>query len=97
MGGTTVAPGKTGQTSSVDDGNIFGGKTHGTQAELQRAMFEKQAYEAAKLENDLKRTELDSINDTLDECEKKKQRSIEEAKADLEKKLSKVKTSSCCF
>jgi hypothetical protein len=45
-------------------------------------MFEKQAYEAAKLENDLKRTELDSINDTLDECEKKKQRSIEEAKAD---------------
>jgi hypothetical protein len=25
-------------------------------------MFEKQAYEAAKLENDLKRTELDSIN-----------------------------------
>lgn len=92
IGGTTIAPGKTGQTSSVDDGNIFGGKTHGTQAELQRAMFEKQAYEAAKLENDLKRTELDSINDTLDECEKKKQRSIEEAKADLEKKLSKVKS-----
>ena len=90
MGGTVIGTG--GQHSSVDDGNIFGGKNQGTQAELQRAMFEKQAYEAAKLENDLKRSELDTINDTLDECEKNKQRAIDEAKADLERKLAKVKT-----
>lgn len=89
MGGTKTGPG--GKTS-VEDGNIFGGKNQGSQAELQRAMFEKQAYEAAKLENDLKRKELDSINDTLDECEKNKKKAIDDAKADLEKKLSKVKS-----
>jgi hypothetical protein len=58
--------------------------------ELLRKLFERQAYEAAKLENDLKSDEMNSIQDALDDCEKKKRNMMYEAKEDLRQKLEKV-------
>lgn len=78
------------------DTTVFGtkGKDKDDQSALDRARaaFEKQAYEAAKLENDLKRTETDGINDTLEEYEKKKENSTDRAKRELEKMLLKARS-----
>lgn len=63
-----------------------------TWKELLRKLFEKQAYEAAKLENDLKSDEMNSMQDTLDEFEKKKRNMMFEAKEDLRQKLEKVQS-----
>ena len=60
--------------------------------ELLRKLFEKQAYEAAKLENDLKSDEMNSMQDTLEEFEKKKRNMMYEAKEDLRQKLEKVQS-----
>ena len=58
--------------------------------DLIRKLFERQAYEAAKLENDLKSDEITSMQDTLDEFEKKKRNMMNEAREDLRQKLEKV-------
>ena len=86
-------------TSTVNtkpDDSLFGGqqgKDHGGQSsEMSRAMFEKQAYEAAKLEHDLKKTEIGDVNNTLDGCEKEKETAMNDAKSELEKRLDKCKT-----
>ena len=60
--------------------------------DLIRKLFERQAYEAAKLENDLKSDEITSMQDTLDEFEKKKRNMMNEAREDLRQKLEKVDT-----
>lgn len=60
--------------------------------ELLRKLFEKQAYEAAKLENDLKSNEITSMQDILDDYEKKKRNMMYEAKEDLRQKLEKVQS-----
>lgn len=88
---------KTLQNTQTDDstcifGGPAGGKDGATQSEISKALFEKQAYEAAKLENNLKKEEINDINDTLDETEKRKQKLTDDAKRDLEKKLAKAKT-----
>ena len=75
-----------------------GGKSVGTGEEgkggswkdLIRKLFERQAYEAAKLENDLKSDEVTSMQDTLEEFEKKKRNMMNEAREDLRQKLEKV-------
>lgn len=81
------------------DSNINGalggkGQSSGQQTDLEksRAMFEKQAYEAAKLENDLKKSEIDEINQTVDEYEDKKSDSTKNAESELMKRLQKAKT-----
>lgn len=58
--------------------------------ELLRKLFEKHAYEAAKLENELKLEEIGSIQDMLNECEKKKQSMMFDAKEDLRQKLRSI-------
>ena len=58
--------------------------------DLIRRLFERQAYEAAKLENDLKSEEVTSMQDTLEEFEKKKRNMMNEAREDLRQKLEKV-------
>ena len=58
--------------------------------DLIRRLFERQAYEAAKLENDLKSDEITSMQDTLEEFEKKKKNMMNEAREDLRQKLEKV-------
>lgn len=60
--------------------------------ELVRKLFERQAYEAAKLENDLKTEEMSLIQDTLDDCERKKKNMMDEAREDLRQKLEKCET-----
>lgn len=60
--------------------------------ELVRKLFERQAYEAAKLENDLKSEEMNTIQDTLDDCERKKKNMMDEAREDLRQKLEKCDT-----
>ena len=58
--------------------------------DLIRRLFERQAYEAAKLENDLKSEEVTSMQDTIEEFEKKKRNMMNEAREDLRQKLEKV-------
>lgn len=78
------------------EANIFGtkGKGQGDQSgvDKSRAIFEKQAYEAAKLENDLKRAEIDNINETLEDYEKQKVDSTSSAKREFERMLMKART-----
>lgn len=59
-----------------------------------RQMFTKQAYEAAKLENDLKSEEIRKINDTIEEYEKKKKGAMSEVARDLQDKLLKATSES---
>lgn len=54
-------------------------------------MFEKQAYEAAKLENDLKKDEIEDMSKTLDDCELEKRKAMADAQHELEKKLARSK------
>lgn len=70
-----------------------GNKGQGGEAsqELSRAVFEKQAYEAAKLENDLKKDEIEDMNKTLDDCELEKRKAMADAQHELEKKLARSK------
>ena len=60
--------------------------------DLLRKLFERQAYEAAKLENDLKSDEMSTIQDTIDDCERKKKSMMDEAREDLRQKLEKCET-----
>ena len=54
-----------------------------------RRLFERQAYEAAKLENDLKADEMTAMQDILEEYERKKKFMMGEAREDLRQKLEK--------
>jgi len=60
--------------------------------ELVRKLFEKQAYEAAKLENDLKSDEMNAMQDIINETERKKRNMMNEAKEDLRQKLEKCES-----
>lgn len=85
-----------GTSGTQPDDSLFGGQKGkgqgGQSSELSRALFEKQAYEAAKLEHDLKKSEIDDMNNTVEGCEKEKEKGLEDAKSELERKLSKCKT-----
>ncbi|KAH3750553.1 hypothetical protein DPMN_185080 [Dreissena polymorpha] len=60
--------------------------------ELVRKLFERQAYEAAKLENDLKSDEINGMQDIINETERKKKNMMNEAREDLRQKLEKCDT-----
>ena len=47
---------------------------------MRRQLFEKQAYEASKLESQLRTQEIDDINNILDRTAQKKSDAINEAK-----------------
>ena len=47
---------------------------------MRRQLFEKQAYEASKLESQLRSQEIDDINSVLDKAADKKSAAIDEAK-----------------
>ena len=47
---------------------------------MRRQLFEKQAYEASKLESQLRSQEIDDINSVLDKSADKKSAAIDEAK-----------------
>lgn len=90
---TTKTGGGKDETSIFDGPKGKGNKGQGGEAsqELSRAVFEKQAYEAAKLENDLKKDEIEDMNKTLDDCELEKRKAMADAQHELEKKLARSK------
>ena len=64
-------------------------KTDNERKDRHKELFVKQAYDAAKLENDLKNNEIKSINNMLDKAEKKKSQITAEVQKDLRKQLAK--------
>ena len=60
--------------------------------EMQKYLFEKQAYEAAQLENELKSGEIDNVNEILKEFDDKKRETVGEISEDTEIKLETAKT-----
>lgn len=57
-----------------------------------KCLFEKQAYEAAKLENDLQVQETKAMEEIIDDFEKKKQASQQDLAKELLAKLAQAKT-----
>ncbi|XP_013391352.1 uncharacterized protein LOC106159584 [Lingula anatina] len=96
---TTPATGLSGSTtnfsSMVNQGALKkppGELSEEEKARLQKQLFDKQAYEAAKLENSLRDEEIKNINEVIAEVETKKQNAMEDAKKNLSKQLSKATT-----
>ncbi|XP_062603182.1 uncharacterized protein LOC134264959 [Saccostrea cucullata] len=90
---TSKTTGTKDETSIFDGTQGKGNKGQGGAGsqELSRALFEKQAYEAAKLENDLKKEEIEDMNKNVDDCELEKKKAMADAQHELEKKLAKAK------
>ncbi|XP_067940386.1 myosin-2 heavy chain-like [Watersipora subatra] len=62
------------------------------QLDMRRQLFEKQAYEASKLESHLRKQEIDDINSVLEKTADRKTTAINETKETLAKKLAQVTT-----
>merc|ERR550532_579983 len=85
-GSTTTTSGGDVQNVLVDPSKLTSNTND--PKELHRNLFTKQTYEAAKLENELKNTEISEINAVIEEFEKKKNGVIGDVSADLKKKLA---------
>ena len=65
-------------------------------SDKKKFLFEKQAYEAAKLENDLHGEETETLEKIITDFEKKKTDAQKEAADDFADKLSKAKNDQVC-
>ena len=73
--------------------DLFGTIGNGEQSKKnqEKSLFEKQTFEAAKLENELRSSEIDKINATIEEFEQKKEFIVKDLQAELKKKLRDAK------
>ncbi|GFO26753.1 cytadherence high molecular weight protein 2 [Plakobranchus ocellatus] len=82
-------------TGVVVIGDMSRAKTQGTltdeeQADRKRFLWEKQAYEAARLENDLHNAEVQTMNETVTQVEAEKEAAGEKLAEELKRKLAKL-------
>ena len=61
-------------------------------SDKKKYLFEKQAYEAAKLENDLHADEVQTLEDIINDNENKKKDAMDDIANDFSEKLAKAKT-----
>ena len=91
----TVAPsGSNMNSSALVDPNKFGtlAMSESDRKDRIRDLVTKQTYEAAKLENDTRKEEIDQIDGTITEFEARKQAMREDLKKDIQAKLAKAKS-----
>lgn len=94
---STTDGGHSSLTNVVVIGDMSKAKSEGTLTEAdyndkKKFLFEKQAYEAGKLENDLHSQEAQTFNEVLAEFEEKKENVSNEMAEDFKEKLKKAQT-----
>ena len=83
-------------------GDMSRAKSTGTLTEEEeddrrRFLWEKQAYEAARLENDLHNAEVKAMNETVMEVEEEKDKACKHLAEELKHKLDKVRSQIMSF
>ena len=87
----------TGDPTVIVIGDLSRAKTDGTLSEAEyrdkkKFLFEKQAYEVAKLENDLHTQEVEAFNEAVQQFENKKENVCNEMTVDFKERLKEAKT-----